>query len=265
VAAHLAILASASAFSPFLRAIVPVAPASPHPRKLLVWVLVGGGLVGQAAGIAIVAALQGLGQTHHRGSPHVGPCVDIAVGILGLVTAGVLVLRRRRRVCDPAGAQPGRPGGLWPLPRLLAKGSPSGMFVPGMILGFPGVYYLAALTDIAHGDPNWSGRIVLMITFRVVAFVLVWAPLVSFLIAPTKTRRSAPANAWLVAHLTEIGIVVSARVGVDENIRGVTALSGCLRTMCRRRSRPRIRPSVAARPRTWERSGTRLPRRRAPR
>jgi MYXO-CTERM domain-containing protein len=98
---------------------------------------VGGGLVSLAAGIAIMAALQGLGQTHHRGSPHFGPGVDIAVGILGLVIAGVLVLRRRRRVRDPAGVPSGRPGGLGPIQRLLANGSPRGMFVLGTILGSP--------------------------------------------------------------------------------------------------------------------------------
>jgi hypothetical protein len=109
------------------------------------------------------------------------------------------------------------------------------MFDVGMILGFPGVYYLAALTDIAQGDPNWRGRIVFMIAVRVVAFVLVWVPLVSFLIALAKTRRSAAANAWLVAHPIEIGIVVSAAVGVDEIMRGARAISS-------RRSAP-LRPS----------------------
>jgi Sap, sulfolipid-1-addressing protein len=100
------------------------------------------------------------------------------------------------------------------------------MFVPGMILGFPGVYYLAALKAIAQGHPNWSGRIAFMIAFSVVAFVLVWVPLVRFLIAPAKTRRSvAAANAWLVAHLIEIGSVVSAGVGVDEIMRGARAIS----------------------------------------
>ncbi len=135
--AHVAILASASTFSPVLLAIVPVTLASPQPPRLLVWFLVGGGLVGLAAGIAIVAALQSLGQTPHRGSPHVGPGVGIAVGILGLVIAGVRVLRRRRRVRDPAGVPSGRPGGLGPIQRLLAKGPPRGMFVLGTILGSP--------------------------------------------------------------------------------------------------------------------------------
>jgi hypothetical protein len=78
VAAHLATLASAFASSPVLLAIVPVALASHQPQKLLVGNPVGGGLVGQAARIAIVAALPGLGQTHHLGSPNVGQGVDIA-------------------------------------------------------------------------------------------------------------------------------------------------------------------------------------------
>ena len=43
MAARLAILAFASAYSPVLRAIMLVALGSPQPPKLLVWYLVGGG------------------------------------------------------------------------------------------------------------------------------------------------------------------------------------------------------------------------------
>jgi len=221
VAAHLAILAFASAFSPVLLAIVLVALAAPEPPKLLLWYLAGGGLVSLAAGIVIVAALQSLGQTHHRGSPHFGPGVDIAVGVAGLVIAGVLVLRRRARARDPE-RRSGRTG---PIQRFLAKSSPRAMFILGLILGFPGVYYLAALKDIAQGDPNWSGRIAFMAAFTVIAFLLIWLPLVGFIVAPDATRRAvAAANAWLAAHLIEIGIVVAAAAGVYEIVRGALAI-----------------------------------------
>jgi hypothetical protein len=224
VATHLGILALASAFSPVLLAVVLVALGAPEPPKLLLWYLAGGALVSLALGVVIMVALDDLGQTRHRGSHSFGPGVDIAVGVAGLVIAGALVLRRRARARDPErrSGQASSPG---PVARFLAKGSPRAMFILGLILGFPGVYYLAGLKDIAQGDPNWSGRIALMVAFVVVSFLLIWVPLVGYVAAPDATRRTiAAADAWLAAHLIEIGIVVAAGVGVYEIVRGVLAL-----------------------------------------
>jgi hypothetical protein len=224
VAAHFVILALASAFSPVLLAIVLVALAAPEPPKLLLWYLAGGGLVSLALGIVIIAALQGLGQTRHHGSHSFGPGVDIAVGVLGLAIAGVLVTRRRARARAPK-PRSGTSGSPGPVQRILAKGSPRSMFILGLILGFPGVYYLAALKDIAQGEPNWTGRIALVVAFNVIAFLLILVPLVGFLVAPDATRRSVRGtNAWLGAHLLDIGIVVAAGAGIYELVRGLLAI-----------------------------------------
>ena len=225
MAVHLSILALASAFSPVLLAIVLVALATPEPHTMLLWYLAGGGLVSLVAGSIIMVALESLDLTRHRGSHQFGPGVDIAIGCLGIGLAIVLAVRRRRRTGSGERATPASAGRPSPVKRLLSKSSPRGMFILGLILGFPGVYYLAALKDIAQDDPNWGPRIALMVAFNVVAFVLIWVPLGAYLVAPDATRRTvAGANAWLGTHLMQIGIVVLAGVGVYEIVRGVIAL-----------------------------------------
>lgn len=225
---HFFIFAFASAFSPVLLTLVLLMLATSQPHRLLIGYLLGGVLVSVGLGVAIIAALGGLGETGHSSSRHFGPGVDIAVGIVGIAIAIVLERRRRARPAAPAPDDPASTGSSsgpkWAA-RILEKGSALWMFLLGMILGLPGVYYLAALKDIATDDHAWSARIAYILLFNAIAFILVWVPLVGFLIAPDRTRATVRRiNGWLTAHLLEIGTVVAAGVGVYELVRGLLVI-----------------------------------------
>lgn len=223
---HFFVFAFASAFSPILLTLVLVMLAAPQPHKLLVGYLLGGMLVSVGLGVAIIAVLGGLGETGHHASRHFGPGVDIAVGVLGIGIGVALEVHRRRRPAAPAAAgQPAPASGPKWAGRILDKGSPLWMFLLGMILGVPGIYYLAALKDIGTDEHAWSLRVAYILLFNAIAFVLVWVPLVSYLLAPERTRAAVGRmNAWLTAHLLQIGVVVAVGVGVYELVRGLAAI-----------------------------------------
>ncbi len=219
MAVHLVILGLASAFSPIALAVVLMALASPRPGRLLGAYLAGGWVTSVVAGIVVIGALEGLGVTDVRFVHTVSPGIDIAIGVAGLAIAAALELRRRER----RGGR--RRSGSGAMARLLARATPRALFVSGLLMGFPGIYYVAALKEIAQGNAQWSVRLALMAFVNVLAFVLIWIPLAAYLISPAATRRVIGGiDEWLVEHGGIIITVVIAAAGVYEIAHGLSRL-----------------------------------------
>lgn len=198
-----------------------MALATPQPGRLMVSYLAGGWVTSLVGGVVVIGALAGLGVTDVRFAHSVSPGIDIAIGVAGLAIATGLELRRRRE--RRAGQR--RRKGTGTMSRLLARATPRALFVLGLLMGFPGIYYVAALKEIAAGDGQWSVRLALMAFVNVLAFVLIWIPLVAYLISPAGTRRVIGGlDEWLVEHGVIIITVVIAAAGVYEIVHGLMRL-----------------------------------------
>ncbi len=197
-----------------------MALATPQPGRLMCAYLAGACVTSLVGGIVVIGALDGLGVTDVRFVHSVSPGIDIAIGVAGLAIAAALEIRRRKR----HGRR--RPGtGTGTMARLLQRATPRALFVLGLLMGFPGIYYVAALKEIAEGDGQWSVRLALMAFVNVLAFVLIWIPLVAYLISPAGTRRVVGGmDQWLVDHGMIIIAVVIAAAGVYEIVHGLIRL-----------------------------------------
>ena len=159
--------------------------------------------------------------TEVRFAHSVSPGIDIAIGVAGLVIAAALELRRRRA----RRSRGRREKGSGTMARLLARATSRALLVLGLLMGFPGIYYVAALKEIAEGNGQWSVRLALMAFVNVLAFVLIWIPLVAYLISPAGTRRVIGGmDEWLVEHGVIIITVVIGAAGVYEIVHGLIRL-----------------------------------------
>jgi hypothetical protein len=214
---ELLVLALASACWPTLVAVDVVALRSPRPVPLLGAFLAGGLLTTVVIGVAIVSLL---GQTSFvRGpEPLANPMVDIVVGAVSLALARVLWRRPRATKPRRNDGEPSR----WE--RMLERGAPLA-FAAGIVLNvIPGVVPFVAMKDIAERDYGPAGTFAVVLAFYVVMFVLVEAPLVSYLIRPDWTSRTVGTfNAWLDRNGRRLSVGALALVGVYLVARGIVA------------------------------------------
>lgn len=223
---QLFLLALGSAAYPLLLAIVLVLLTAKNPPKLLLGYLIGGYAMSYAIGVAVLLLLDAIGQGHQRSSSSkLGPGVDLFVGVVAIVGAVLIERHRRARNRDPVARTPRVGSGNERIDRILDKGSIRWMIVLGICLSLPSPFYLAALKDIALDTPGWSQRLVILVVFNIIIFLLVWIPLAAYLISPDGTRRAVDhLNRWLQANLLRVGVLIALALGVYEIIRGLTAL-----------------------------------------
>jgi hypothetical protein len=216
VIAQAAGLALLAALSPTALLAAAVYLGSARPRQTTLFYLAGALVMSTAIAVVVIAVLRGVGLSRpEQHTPRYG--LRLGIGLLLLAVAAVLAARRRRRGSPGAGKQK-RPGLL---SRMIASPSPLSAFAVGMLLFAPAVTFLAALQVIATARAS-IGLTVLAVAVAVLAdVVLVWLPLVLFLIAPGLTERRLRAfNGWLRAHGSELLIGAMAVAGVIVAIDG---------------------------------------------
>jgi hypothetical protein len=187
----------------------------PRPLLQLLVFLCGGFFMGIGAGLVILFVLR----TTPLASGNVEVAkVQIAIGIIALLVAALVAsnisLRPRARRRQPARsgaggdadspvpADPEAAGPAVLRTRRLAGRSDSLVvaWVSGMMTALPSANYIGAIAVIlASGVPALAQAQALLL-FNVVAFTLVEIPLLSFLVAPAKTRKfMAALHSWLRA------------------------------------------------------------------
>lgn len=224
---QLFVLALGSAAFPLLLAIVLVLLTAKNPPKLLLGYLLGAYPTSYAIGVVLLLLLDKVGEGHQHTSSHsFGPAVDIVIGAIAIVGAVLIERHRRARNRDPVARTPRVGSGNERIDRILDKGSIRWMMVLGACLSLPSPFYLAAIKDIAVDTPGWPERLWILAVFNAIIFVLVWVPLVAYLVSPDGTRRTvAGLNRWLQANLVRVGVVVAFGIGIYEIVRGITGLS----------------------------------------
>ncbi len=218
-------------FNPTLLAAVTVMLLLPSPKKLMLGYLLGAYLTSMTLGLVIVFALHDSSAVS-TSKRTISPLEDIVVGLLILVVAFVLKTDRdqglRERKARRREAKLEKDGGekkeALPL-RLLGRGSPRITFVVGLLLSFPGVSYLAALTRIDGLDAAAAPTALLVIGFCLMQQMLLELPLIGYALAPERTQAAVNGfRAWLAANGRRAAIIAATVIGALIVIRGIAGL-----------------------------------------
>ena len=211
------LLAVGSMFWPVLLAVDVVALRTDRPVRILAGFLAGGMVATVTVGSVVVFSLENT--TLVTSSRHTtDAAVSIVVGAAALVAAYFI-----RRSDKQRGAKP-KPHGSSKVERLASHGGGLA-FLTGIVLNiFPGPLPLIALKDMAELDYSTSETIAVIIAFYLVMFMPVEGPLISFLVAPRRTKEAvASFNDWLARNLRRIAWMALAVFGAFEIVRGVFA------------------------------------------
>ena len=168
----------------------------PRPLLQLLAFLSGGFAMGIAVGVIVLFVLRpALGSAHFT-----LPRVQVVVGALLLVNAaavatGVVAKRGDR----PDGLAARKLGPLATRTRQLVEGrSLWTAGVAGLGIALPSIDYLAVLALIVASGAAASVQVSALLLFNVVAFGFVEIPLISYLVAPERTRATLSAlQDWL--------------------------------------------------------------------
>lgn len=210
------LLAVASMFWPVLLAVDVVAFRTDRPVHILGGFLAGGLIMTVTVGCAIVFLLDGTSLVT-RSRHTTDATVSIILGAAALVAAYVI------RRSDKRKTKPKAPGSSR-VERLGDHGAGLA-FLTGIVLNiFPGPFPLIAMKDMAELNYSTAGTIAVVITFYLVMFIPVEAPLISFLVVPARTRDAVTSfNAWLGRNLRKTAWMTLAIFGAYEIIRGIIA------------------------------------------
>lgn len=197
-------LAFASALNPKLLAIDLLLIDNRRPRAMFLSILAGG--LGMAIAVGLVDVLVVRADTVNK-QKSVSAGVDLAVGLIlviiaVLVATGPSLLRRRRHRAGSAEAPvKGKDKGTSWAQRALSEPRPLLAFAIGALIGLPGAEYLAALHNLIAGHYSTATRVLGVIVFSLIAFLLIIVPWLSLELWPTGTaaflRR---AQAWIAGH-----------------------------------------------------------------
>jgi hypothetical protein len=202
-ASGLALLAS---LSPTALLVAAVYLGSARPRLIAGFYLAGAVLVSLVMGWVLVLVLRSAGLNHpDEHAPRYG--LRLGLGIV-LLAAAIVVARRTPRPPDPAKAQRGI------VSKMIANPAPLSAFLVGVIVYAPGITFLAALQVIATSRASLELTGLALIIVVVIYALLVWLPIVVYLVAPALTGRYLTAfNGWLRAHGKTLAVWVLAVVG----------------------------------------------------
>jgi len=215
-AAGLALLAS---LSPTALLIVAVYLGSDRPRLIAAFYLAGAVVMSLLMGVAILIALRNAQLSHPADrTPRYG--VRLGLGIL-LWLAAIIVARRRTLPPDPAQPKQGL------ISRMAARPAPLSAFLVGVLIFAPGATFLAALQVIATSQASIELTAVAMMVVVVLNVLLVWVPIVIYLVAPDLVTRYLSAfNGWLRAHGRTVLVGALVIVGAIMVANGIYGLSG---------------------------------------
>jgi Sap-like sulfolipid-1-addressing protein len=196
VIAQVAGLALLASLSPTALLAAAVYLGSARPRQTTVFYLAGAVLMSTIIAVVVLVVLRTVGLSRpDQHTPRYG--LRLGLGLLLFLVGAVIVARRRRRA--PGQGQKKKKPGL--VSRMIASPSPLSAFIVGMLLFAPGVTFLAAVQVIATARADVELTTTAVAVAVVIDVVLVWLPLVFYLIAPGLTQHRLKAfNGWLRAH-----------------------------------------------------------------
>jgi Sap, sulfolipid-1-addressing protein len=205
-------MAVAVSLEPFRIGMTIVMIHRPRPALQLLAFLTGGFAMGTTVGVIVLFILRpALGSTHFT-----LPKVQIVVGAVLLINAAVAATGVLDKRGDGSAARADRM--LGPLGtrarQLLDGGSLRTAGVAGLGIALPSVDYLAVLALIVASGAAAAVQVGALVVFNVVAFAFVEIPLLSYLVAPDRTRAILSAlQDWLRTRRRRAVTLLFAAVG----------------------------------------------------
>jgi hypothetical protein len=216
-------MAVAVSLEPFRIGMTILMIRRPRPWLQLLAFLSGGFAMGLAVGVVVLFILRpALGSAHFT-----LPRVQIVVGAALLLNAALVASGvGRKRGDESAGIAEQRFGALATRTRHLLDGrSLWTAGVAGLGIALPSVDYLAVLALIVASGAAAAIQFVALLMFNVVAFGFVEIPLISYLVAPDRTRATLSAlNDWLRTRRRRAITVLLAVVGCVLLVAGFAGL-----------------------------------------
>ncbi|HET9563623.1 MAG TPA: GAP family protein [Mycobacterium sp.] len=205
-------MALAVSLEPFRIGMTVLMINRPRPLHQLLAFLAGGFAMGITVGMIVLFILRpALGSAHFT-----LPRVQIVVGLVLLVNAAVVASGVMGRRGDGAEDRvEGKFGSLATRTRQLANGSSLWTAgVAGLGIALPSVDYLAVLALIVASGAAAATQVGALLLFNVVAFGFVEIPLISYVVAPERTRATLSAlQDWLRARRRRAVSILLAAVG----------------------------------------------------
>jgi hypothetical protein len=215
VLAQVAGLALLSALSPTVLLVTAVYLGSSRPRRTTLCYLAGALVMSAAIAIVVVAVLRGAGLS--RPGDHAAR-FDLRLGLgLALIVIGIAIAAAARRRAETAASRRPRI-----VSRMIANPSARSAFGVGLLVFGPGVTFLAALEVIATAQASIELTTLAVTIAVVITALLVWLPLVFYLMTPGPTEHRLKAfNGWLRVHGVAVlaaamivaGAVIAATAG----------------------------------------------------
>ena len=201
------VMAFAVSLEPFRIGTTALMLNRPRPLLQLLAFLSGGFAMGMTVGLVVLFIFRRrlLGSSYFT-----LPTVQILIGALALLAAGVLATGAVPRLLGP------RAGRLAaPARRLVDGRSLWAAAAMGLGIALPSVDYLAVLAVILASGAAALTQVGALMMFHVVAFGVIEIPLLAFVVAPGRTRTAITAmHAWIRSRRRVEVAVLLAAVGV---------------------------------------------------
>jgi uncharacterized membrane protein YfcA len=151
--------------------------------------------------VVVVFALGGSSGATTTTRHTISPIIELVIGVILMLLALVLfsgrdqryTARRERKKEAKANKPPSKPM------QLLQRGTPRTAFVVGaLIIGLPGVSYLAAMDLLAKQHDSTFAAVLVVLAWNVIMLLLLEVPLVVYAFAPERTAKDVEAfKSWL--------------------------------------------------------------------
>lgn len=215
-AAGLALLA---ALSPTALLIAAVYLGSARPRLTGLLYLAGAVVMTVIMACVVLLVLRSAGLNHTRErEPRYE--LRLAIGAVAFI-AGLVVAARKPKPPDP-----GKPAQGF-MSRLVANPAPASAFLVGLLVFTPGVTFVAAMQVIATAQATIEATVTAALLVVIINVMLVWGPIVLYLLAPDVTSRRLTAfNTWLRTHghlLLTVGLLAAGAILILNGALGLAA------------------------------------------
>jgi hypothetical protein len=209
-----------AAMSPTALLVIAVYLGSTQPKRTASYYLAGAVLMSVITGVIVLVALHAGGLSRPSGrEPRYG--LRFGLGVLALVAGAFILARRRARSADPVKQGKGI------VSRMIANPSPGTAFIVGVLVFTPGVTFIAAIQAIATARASVRLTALALGIVVVLNALLVWLPLLAYLVVPGWTSRTLTAfNGWLRAYGQILAVVVLVVAGSVLIVNGLTGLLG---------------------------------------
>lgn len=209
--------AALAALSPSALLLVTLYLNSASPGRTVGFYLAGALLMTVVMGVVVLLALKS-GHLSAPGQRQPRYGLRLGLGVVALA-AGIYLVRRGPKP-RPAGQK--KPGVI---SRWAARPRPLTAFATGLLVFAPSVGFIAAVQVIATSHASDAAQAAAMAMVVIIDVVLVWLPLVVYLIAPGRTVRALKtSNAWISANrhaLTAGGLSIVGAILIANGITGL--------------------------------------------